>query len=114
MIDLVIRGGQIIDGSGSEPSVGDVAIDAGRIVEVGSRCTLSARREFSSSSQRTARPDLDDASSVDCDVARGRLASTSVDYPATANHEIDHRITSPITLPYLILRARRDSWAWLA
>ena len=47
MIDLVIRGGQIIDGSGREASAGDVAIDAGRIVEVGSRSTLSARREIS-------------------------------------------------------------------
>ncbi|MBW1886432.1 MAG: N-acyl-D-glutamate deacylase, partial [Deltaproteobacteria bacterium] len=47
MIDLVIRGGQIIDGSGREASTGDVAIDAGRIVEVGSRSTLWARREIS-------------------------------------------------------------------
>jgi N-acyl-D-aspartate/D-glutamate deacylase len=28
MIDLVIRGGRIVDGSGSEPYAGDVAVDA--------------------------------------------------------------------------------------
>ncbi len=33
--DLVIRGGQIVDGSGAEPVPGDLAIDAGVIAEVG-------------------------------------------------------------------------------
>jgi len=44
MIDLVIRGGTIVDGSGGAPCVGDVAIDGGRIVEVGGRSTASTRR----------------------------------------------------------------------
>ncbi len=34
--DLVIRRGTIIDGSGSEPFIGDVAISGGRIIAVGS------------------------------------------------------------------------------
>ncbi|MBW2425233.1 MAG: amidohydrolase family protein [Deltaproteobacteria bacterium] len=46
MIDLVVRGGRIVDGSGGERTVGDVAIEAGRIVEVGPRCGASARREI--------------------------------------------------------------------
>ncbi|MEI7932307.1 MAG: amidohydrolase family protein, partial [Alphaproteobacteria bacterium] len=33
--DLVVRGGKIADGTGSDLFVGDVAIDGGRIVEVG-------------------------------------------------------------------------------
>lgn len=35
MHDLVIRNGTIIDGTGNAPRSGDVAIDAGRIVEIG-------------------------------------------------------------------------------
>ncbi len=33
--DIVIRGGEIVDGTGSEPSAGDVAIDGGTIAAVG-------------------------------------------------------------------------------
>ncbi|MFT5100840.1 MAG: N-acyl-D-amino-acid deacylase, partial [Planctomycetaceae bacterium] len=33
--DLIIRGGLIVDGTGSEPYVGDVAIDNDTIVAVG-------------------------------------------------------------------------------
>ena len=33
--DIVIRGGQLVDGTGREPEAGDLAIDAGRIAAVG-------------------------------------------------------------------------------
>jgi N-acyl-D-aspartate/D-glutamate deacylase len=35
MRDLIIRGGTIVDGTGAEPYVGDIAIDGDKIVEVG-------------------------------------------------------------------------------
>ena len=35
MVDLVIRGGLIYDGTGTEPVVADIAVDAGLIVEFG-------------------------------------------------------------------------------
>ncbi len=38
-VDLIIRGGLIVDGSGGAPFIGDVAIDRGRIVSVGSADT---------------------------------------------------------------------------
>lgn len=34
-IDLVIRDGQVVDGNGGEPVFADIAIDGGRIVEIG-------------------------------------------------------------------------------
>ena len=45
MRDLIIRGGTIVDGTGGEPFVGDVAIDGDRIVEVGQDLG-PARRQF--------------------------------------------------------------------
>jgi N-acyl-D-amino-acid deacylase len=45
MHDLIIRGGTIVDGTGGEPFVGDVAIVGDRIVEVG-KVTGPARREI--------------------------------------------------------------------
>ena len=43
MYDLVIRGGTVVDGSGSEPFVADVAVEGDRIVAVGS--DIGAGRE---------------------------------------------------------------------
>ena len=37
MHDIVIRGGTIVDGTGAPASVGDVAIDGDRIVQVGGK-----------------------------------------------------------------------------
>ncbi len=42
-VELVIRGGTVVDGTGAAPFHGDVAVDGGRIVEVGTT-TLSAAR----------------------------------------------------------------------
>ena len=36
MVDLVVRGGTVVDGTGREPFVADVAIQDGKVVEVGS------------------------------------------------------------------------------
>ena len=35
MVDLVIRNGTVIDGSGGDPFEADVAVDGGKIVSVG-------------------------------------------------------------------------------
>jgi N-acyl-D-aspartate/D-glutamate deacylase len=45
MYDLIIRGGTIVDGTGGEPYLGDVAVQGERIVAVG-EVTGSARREI--------------------------------------------------------------------
>ena len=43
--DLVIRGGQVVDGTGAKPFVGDVAIDGNAIAEVGT-VSAAGRREI--------------------------------------------------------------------
>jgi N-acyl-D-amino-acid deacylase len=46
MDDLVIRGGGILDGSGTDAVQGDLAIRDGRIVALTPRYAGSARREI--------------------------------------------------------------------
>ena len=43
--DLVIRGGTVVDGTGADPRVADIAIAAGRITEVGPNLSVRGRRE---------------------------------------------------------------------
>jgi N-acyl-D-aspartate/D-glutamate deacylase len=44
MLDMVIKGGTLVDGSGAPPRSGDLAIEDGRIVAIGGRITGKARR----------------------------------------------------------------------
>jgi N-acyl-D-aspartate/D-glutamate deacylase len=46
--DLIIRGGTIVDGTGAEPYVGDIAIDGDKIVEVG-KVSGQGRQEIDAS-----------------------------------------------------------------
>ncbi len=43
MLDVLIRGGRIADGRGGPMAAGDVAIEAGRLVEIGGRISQAAR-----------------------------------------------------------------------
>src|SRR5436190_3173976 len=43
--DLIVRGGTVIDGSGGAPYQADVAVDSGKIVEIG-RINAQGRREI--------------------------------------------------------------------
>ena len=42
--DLIIRGGTVIDGSGSEPIKADIAVNAGRIARIGNLGDASASK----------------------------------------------------------------------
>ncbi|MDB5484002.1 MAG: Amidohydrolase 3 [Caulobacteraceae bacterium] len=48
MHDIVIRGGDLVDGTGAEPRVGDLAIDGGLISAVG-EVAGAGRREIDAS-----------------------------------------------------------------
>ena len=48
MHDLIVRGGLVVDGTGEEPTTGDVAIDEGVVVEVG-EVAQSGREEIDAS-----------------------------------------------------------------
>src|SRR5262245_8552662 len=50
MHDLVVRGGTVVDGTGSAPHEGDVAIDAGRVATVG-KVTGRGREEIDARGQ---------------------------------------------------------------
>jgi N-acyl-D-amino-acid deacylase len=52
--DVVIRNGQILDGSGKPAFAGDIAIDADRITYVGNRAGMRARLEIDANGQTVA------------------------------------------------------------
>lgn len=45
-VDLIVRGGRVLDGTSPQPRTEDVVIDAGRIVRVEARAALTGRREI--------------------------------------------------------------------
>ncbi|HKA40529.1 MAG TPA: D-aminoacylase [Burkholderiales bacterium] len=53
-MDIVIRGGQVIDGSGAPARSADVSISGGRISAIEERCTGKARREIDATGQVVA------------------------------------------------------------
>jgi N-acyl-D-aspartate/D-glutamate deacylase len=55
MHDIVIRGGEVADGTGAEPRRADVAIDGTRVTAVGT-VEEKGRREIGATSTRTWTP----------------------------------------------------------
>ena len=48
MLDLIIKGGTLVDGSGGEPYTGDLGIRDGRIVEVGTLASSQLHSQLNS------------------------------------------------------------------
>ncbi len=74
--DLAIRGATICDGSGMPAFVGDLAIDAGRLVEVGGRVGR-ARREFRADGLAAAPGFIDSHTHMDAQVLWDPMITSS-------------------------------------
>ena len=75
--DLVIRGATIYDGSGLPGFVGDVAVQDGRLAEVGGR-PGAARREFQADGLAVAPGFIDSHTHLDAQLRQARSDSSSV------------------------------------
>ena len=44
MIDLIIKNGKIIDGTGEPPYTSDIAVDNGKIIQIGDSSSLNSKK----------------------------------------------------------------------
>ena len=68
MLDVIIRGAEICDGTGAPRRAGDIAIDGGRIVDVGT-VAAQARREIRADGLIAAPGFIDVHTHYDCQVS---------------------------------------------
>mgnify|MGYP001211500993 CR=1 FL=1 len=83
MDDLIIRGGEIIDGTGAPACPGDVAVQDGRIVAIGSNAGREARRVIDASGQVIAPGFID--------------IHTHSDFTLPLNHRAESKIRQGVT-----------------
>lgn len=79
---LVVRGGMIVDGTGSEGYVGDLAIDDGKIVAVG-RYDGTAAKEIDARGMTVAPGFIDIHTHYDPQICWDRLATPSLEHGVT-------------------------------
>ena len=46
MIDLIIKNGKIIDGTGEPPYISDIAVDNGKIIQIGDSSSLNSKKTY--------------------------------------------------------------------
>ncbi|TDD81321.1 D-aminoacylase [Actinomadura darangshiensis] len=78
MIDLLISGGTLVDGTGAEPRRADVAVEGGQVVEVGGLAGLSAVRTMDASGHVVAPGFVDVHTHSDLTLLSGPEAQSAV------------------------------------
>jgi N-acyl-D-amino-acid deacylase len=77
MIDLIVRGGELIDGTGAPRRRADLAIDAGQIVEVGDLAGRAARRTIDAEGHVVTPGFIDAHTHMDAQIAWDPLGESS-------------------------------------
>ena len=83
MLDIIVRGGEVLDGTGKEAKLADVGIRGDRVVEIGDLSSIEAVREIDASGMMVAPGFIDIHSHGDW----------TLPYLPTANSKIHQGIT---------------------
>ena len=83
MLDLVIRGARLVDGSGAPVRTGDLAVADGRLVEVGGRIRLPARRVLDADGALVTPGFIDPHTHYDAQIHWDPLVSPSSEHGVT-------------------------------
>jgi N-acyl-D-amino-acid deacylase len=83
MFDVVIRGGTVFDGRGSDPAIADVAISAGKVVEIG-RVDGGARQAIDAAGRFVAPGFVDGHTHLDAQIFWDPYAGSLTEHGVTS------------------------------
>src|SRR5215469_8569913 len=84
MLDILIKGGQVVDGSGRPAFIGDVAVEGGRIAAVGAGIAGEARRTIDAAGRAVAPGFIDPHTHFDVQLLWDGAAKPAIEHGVTA------------------------------